>query len=365
MSVVSTKVFEKTSKQQAARPSDTYPAWNCRRPICFVDSVMPQNLSENQGHLNGSIKHALASLATRPVDLPSLHHFQQPLADLLRDRYRRLQQESDLQLSTMLQKSALAAIPSTHAHITWHRGGLRTTYHLRYLHTGNLTYLEETISLALLAVSELALSSSDLPFWQECLAGSYHLRFARLVKAEDLEVEMEWSYAAVESTRAGDPNLPSSHVKNAHDNPDYFTSQQNLAGLYAGRFQLLGNVEDIQKAIIQAVSRHPSALAMSYHNLAFYYKSRHTRLGSFEDLDLAIEYSLKAASSGSPSSSPNFGFISGHCVTLFLERYQSQGKLEDLEIVVKWSEISVVALKDMPGKAANHQYDYTGSLYAI
>ncbi|KDR79005.1 hypothetical protein GALMADRAFT_94251 [Galerina marginata CBS 339.88] len=400
-----------TQVGKPVHPSHIYPSWSHFFPLILKGVLFPP-LAElyrriylkngNIQYLHISIKYSLASLATTPVDHPSLPHYQQRLADSLYHRYMRLQREGDLHLATMLQTSALAALPPTLADINaWHRPNLRLTYQSRYHHTGNPKYLDASIALSLLVISDLPEGSpqAHLTIWQTFLANSYHHRYSRLGKLDDLEAELRWSHVAVDSTTSDDPLLPSRQAtlgvaysdrlhryrnledidlglfwatsavsKTPRTDVNYFARKQNLAAFYADRYKFLDNVEDLQRAIqlchenINGTEIDAARPLQYHHNFAFYMWLRYLKLGAYDDLDIAIDHALQSAQRSSKAN-PDFGLFSGQCAILFLRKYQVLGNLDDLEAAAKWNEAALHALNGGHPKAARYQHNYAVVLH--
>ncbi|CAE6433818.1 unnamed protein product [Rhizoctonia solani] len=154
------------------------------------------------------------------------------------------------------------------------------------------------------------------------LAAPYYDRFQHLGELDDVEKAIEYDTRALELTPEVHPDFP-----------------DRLTGLglsYYDRFQRLGELDDIKRAIeyhTRALNLTPNDhpdLSYRFASLGSSYYSRFERLGELDDIDKSIECETRALDL-IPKDHPDFSERLAGLAWSYSYRYQRLGELDDIE----------------------------------
>ncbi|CAE6512453.1 unnamed protein product [Rhizoctonia solani] len=187
-----------------------------------------------------------------------------------------------------------------------------------------------------------------LPQSLEGLATSHRYRFQLFGELNDLES------AAIFRTRA--------LALTPDDHPKLSSRLANLAVSHSDRFERLGELNDLEKAIqykLRALDLTPDGhpdMSQNLANLAVSYKDRFERLGELVDLGQSIQYGLRALTL-TPDDDPNLSTRYGNQAVSHKDRFLRLGELSDLEQAIEY-ELRALALTPdghphLPSRFAN------------
>ncbi|KAF3918158.1 hypothetical protein ABW20_dc0101999 [Dactylellina cionopaga] len=197
------------------------------------------------------------------------------------------------------------------------------------------------------------------------LSNKYNSRFNRLGKLEDLERAIR----AIEKAIAATPD----------NSPERSRSLYNMSNHYSSRFFSIGELEDLEKAINvaeQTITDTPDDcpdFARNLSNLSNHYSSRFRRLGKLEDLEKAIHIADQAIVA-TPGNSPDLSKYLNNLSNCYIMRFDEFKKLEDLERAITHMEkafsiscvspLSRVGRGERLSKLRAYQGDHAGAAHA-
>ncbi|KAH7318857.1 CHAT domain-containing protein [Rhizoctonia solani] len=195
--------------------------------------------------------------------------------------------------------------------------------------------LEKAIESQTSAIALLAEEDKRLPGYLHKLGRSYHHKFKRLGKQEDIKSAIDMQTKALQLT----PQEDIARLNIMHD----------LGDSYQTRFAFLGDLGDCSNALkfhAQAVSLTPeghSNMATYLASLGNSYMEQFSHTGDKHDLDKAIEYQSRAVSL-TPLDDRNLPGRLNNLGLSYNFKFQSFGKLEDIDKAIELQESANVLL---------------------
>ncbi|RVD89400.1 uncharacterized protein DFL_000411 [Arthrobotrys flagrans] len=209
-----------------------------------------------------------------------------------------------------------------------------TDLYFFYKRTGVTGALDFAITLEEESLGNMAEGDLAVPSHLNNLSVYYGSRFERLGKLEDLEKAIQAAEQAIAAT--------------SKDSPNRAACLNSLSNGYSSRFDRLGKLEDLEKAIqaaeqaIAATSKDSPNRAACLNNLSNEYSSRFDRLGKLEDLEKAIQAAEQAVAA-TPEDSPDIAGRLNNLSNRYSSKFDRFGKLEDLEKAIQAAEQAVAA----------------------
>ena len=252
------------------------------------------------------------------------------LSILLESRYKWTRQSADLDKAIDIQRRVLGLSPKGHAAIPGRLNNLAVFLHYRFEHSGDLGDLSDALS----TLDEAIRLNPDMPAWLETKGMILLERFKKSRELADIEEAIRVCQKAMDSTPNGDPGLP----QRLH----------YLGHSYDGRFEVLGNLHDIHKAIklkhrgIKLANKNHRNRALWLDSLAGSLLRRFPRIENLEDLTQAISVQREAAEI-SPEAKHKSTFLNNLASSL-VHRYLQTGDIADLNeaILVQHQAIQVI-----------------------
>ncbi|EUC57645.1 aromatic di-alanine and TPR containing protein, putative [Rhizoctonia solani AG-3 Rhs1AP] len=155
-----------------------------------------------------------------------------------------------------------------------------------------------------------------------CLADAHYERFELLGEPDDLEKAIEYRSTTLALTPDDDPGLSELLF--------------NLGAVYSQRFQLLGDRDDIEKAVecgrlsVDLATDDDSALALRLANLGTQHSIQFQDTGKLTDLEDAVQY-LSRALALTPDGDPILLGILINLGASHIARFEHLGELKDVE----------------------------------
>ncbi|KAB5592541.1 Aromatic di-alanine and TPR containing protein [Ceratobasidium theobromae] len=188
----------------------------------------------------------------------------------------------------------------------------------------------------------------DTLSWLTNLGNDYFRRFQQLGNLKDIDRAIECRTRVVFLTPEGHPDMPG-HL-------------HNLGNAHSSRFERLGKLEDIDK-VIECRTRAASLIPEGHPNIPTWLGSlgnshfhRFERLGELGDINKAIEYGTRAASR-TPESHPSMPIRLNNLGSSHLIRFKRLGKLEDINKAIEYGTCAVLSTPEghpnMPTSLSN------------
>ncbi|CAE6496539.1 unnamed protein product [Rhizoctonia solani] len=290
------------------------------------------DLSRAADDLDASIKYLAESLAMTPRNNPKIIMRLDTLGRAYSDKCQCFPEFEVLTASIENLSSAISlavqgelTIPSVLNYL----GGL---YLLRsHINKGNeLDDIDKAKEYYTHATNH-AQETENYPIYLHNLGRSFHLRFKRLGRAEDINTAVDSQIKALEMTHSNDSNLAS--------------RLHSLGDTYQTRFASFGSIEDCDHAIgyhEQALSLAPESTpnrACYLSSLGNSYMERFIQLGETEDIKKAIEYQTQAISLTRSDDPDLFGRLNNAGIS-FRSRFNRFGFLDDLDKAIEYQEMA-------------------------
>ncbi|KAF3182281.1 hypothetical protein TWF751_007322 [Orbilia oligospora] len=281
------------------------------------------------------------------------------LANELRIRFERSPTEDMADLETAIKILEETSIISRHnsSHRPVVLGGLAAALYIKSKWTNNIEYLQMAIALA---EEVLMAKSSDGLFGgpeKQNLAIYVHRRYERTRDLDDLQRSITLAGEAVESFNRYYEHSNANANTNAIDidvENQHVDCLGNLAGYLSTRFELTGNLDDLELAMetvkkaITTVSSESPSYSVWQKNLVIYLIKRFGRTGNFDDLQMAIQIGEELIRRDNhPGRTTSLICL----IVAFENRFKQTGNLDDLDKAIKLSEEAIATTLDQSQKA--------------
>ncbi|KAF3279141.1 hypothetical protein TWF970_004247 [Orbilia oligospora] len=280
------------------------------------------------------------------------------LANKLQSRFERSPTEdmADLEMAIKILEESSIIPRHNSSHRSVVLGSLAAALYIKSEWTNNLDYLQMAIAFGEEDLTANVNSSGGLfggPEKQN-LAMYLHSRYERTRDLDDLQRSITLAGEAVESF-----NRYYEHSKANANAIDIDVENQrvgclgNLAGYLDTRFELTGNLDDLELAIetikktITTVPSESSSYSMWQNNLVIYLRERYLRTGNFDDLQMAIHIGEELIRRDNDPA--RTGLLNGLIVT-FGDRFRKTGNIDDLDKAIKLSEEAIATTLDQSEK---------------
>ncbi|KAJ6525904.1 hypothetical protein DFH09DRAFT_1371796 [Mycena vulgaris] len=239
------------------------------------------------------------------------------LAGAFRERFSRLGNFKDLDLSIQQIERVISLSPKDHPHLSNYHRSLAESLNTRYQQMGDLGDLETALEHARASLALIPEDLSRLPHVLGICATSLGLRHDRLRNLDDLEEALEKSQRAYDLDSQGN-------------------RLHNVATSLIRRYKRLGRLQDLdaalekyQKSLTLVPANHP-AIPIYLYNLGDAFAERYWRLKRFSDLDAEMQAKWDAVGNtpGDHPDLPSRLHSLGEC---WATRYISSQDRRDLE----------------------------------
>ncbi|KAJ1305468.1 hypothetical protein OPQ81_000476 [Rhizoctonia solani] len=187
------------------------------------------------------------------------------------------------------------------------------------------------------ALSDTPVDHPNMPSLLAALGSSHNDRFDLLGEANDIDKAIKYATVALTLTQDDDPGLP-----------ELLT---NLGGYHGKRCQQSGETEDNDKAVEYAslaISLTPNGdpqLSMRLLNLGAFHSIRFEHLGGLVDLEKAIECGSRAVAL-TPDGHPHLSSLLANLGVSYSRRFGHRGELGDLEKAIECGSRAVALTPD-------------------
>ncbi|EGX43949.1 hypothetical protein AOL_s00210g265 [Orbilia oligospora ATCC 24927] len=279
------------------------------------------------------------------------------LANKLQSRFERSPTEdmADLEMAIKIleESSIISRHNSSHRSVVL--GSLAAALYIKSEWTNNLEYLQMAIALG----EEILAAESLNGFFggpeKQNLAVFIHSRYERTRDLDDLQRSITLAGEAVESfNRYYEHSNANANAIDINVENQRVSCLGNLAGYLHTRYELTGNLDDLELAIETTkkaratVSSESPSYSKCQNNLVNYLRERYLRAGNFDDLQMAIHIGEELIRrDNNPARTAS---LIGLIVT-FGDRFGKTGNIDDLDKAIKLSEEAIATTLDQSEKA--------------